>query len=95
RPEFALRVVSQRLIPRINGGRVPAVEVMMVNPAVRNLIREGKIYQIDLVIETGIEEGMITLNRSLADLVHKGEISLENAEIYSLNSSDLKMLLQK
>ncbi len=90
-----LGVVSQRLIPRINGGRVPAVEVMMVNPAVRNLIREGKIYQIDLVIETGIEEGMITLNRSLADLVHKGEISLENAEIYSLNSSDLKMLLQK
>jgi len=90
-----LGVVSQRLIPRINGGRVPAVEVMMVNPAVRNLIREGKIYQIDLVIETSIEEGMITLNRSLADLVHKGEISLENAEIYSLNSSDLKMLLQK
>lgn len=90
-----LGVVSQRLIPRINGGRIPAVEVMMVNPAVRNLIREGKIYQIDLVIETGIEEGMITLNRSLADLVHKGEISLENAEIYSLNSSDLKMLLQK
>ena len=90
-----LGVVSQRLIPRINGGRVPAVEVMMINPAVRNLIREGKIYQIDLVIETGIEEGMITLNRSLADLVHKGEISLENAEIYSLNSSDLKMLLKK
>lgn len=90
-----LGVVSQRLIPRINGGRVPAVEVMMVNPAVRNLIREGKIYQIDLIIETSIEEGMITLNRSLADLVHKGEISLENAEIYSLNSSDLKMLLQK
>ncbi len=90
-----LGVVSQRLIPRINGGRVPAVEVMMINPAVRNLIREGKIYQIDLVIETSIEEGMITLNRSLADLVHKGEISLENAEIYSLNSSDLKMLLQK
>jgi len=90
-----LGVVSQRLIPRINGGRIPAVEVMMANFAVRNLIREGKIYQIDLVIETGIEEGMITLNRSLADLVHKGEISLENAETYSLNSSDLKMLLQK
>jgi twitching motility protein PilT len=68
---------------------------MIVNPAIRNLIRENKIYQIDLVIETSAEEGMIALNRSLADLVHKGEISLENAEIYSLNPSDLKTLLQR
>lgn len=90
-----LGVVSQRLIPRINGGRVPAVEIMIANSAIRNLIREGKMYQIDLVIETSVDDGMITLNRSLADLVHKGEISLENAEIYSLNPSDLKMLLQK
>lgn len=90
-----LGVVSQRLIPKVNGGRIPAVEVMLVNSAVRNLIREGKIYQIDLVIETSLEEGMISLNRSLADLVHKGEISLENAEIYSLNPSDLRMLLGK
>lgn len=90
-----LGVISQRLIPRINGGRIPAVELMIVNSAIRNLIREGKLYQIDLVIETSVEEGMISLNRSLADLVHRGDISLENAEIYSLNSSDLKMLLGK
>ena len=90
-----LGVVSQRLIPRLNGGRIPAVEVMIANSAVRNLIREGKIYQIGLVIETSVEEGMISLDRSLADLVHKGEISLENAEIYSLNPSDLRMLLGK
>lgn len=90
-----LGVISQRLIPRVNGGRVPAVELMIVNAAIRNLIREGKIYQIDLVVETSLEEGMISLNRSLANLVHKGEISLENAEIYSLNPSDLKMLLGK
>ena len=90
-----LGVVSQRLIPRVNGGRIPAVEVMLVNSAVRNLIRDGKIYQIDLVIETSSDEGMISLNRSLADLVHKGAISLENAEIYSLNPSDLRMLLGK
>lgn len=90
-----LGVVSQRLIPRVNGGRIPAVEVMVANSAIRNLIREGKIYQIDLVIETSSEEGMISLNRSLADLVHRSEISLENAEIYSLSPSDLKMLMGK
>ncbi|MBD3282233.1 MAG: PilT/PilU family type 4a pilus ATPase [Candidatus Portnoybacteria bacterium] len=90
-----LGVVSQRLIPQVDGGRVPAVEIMIANSAVRNLIREGKIYQIDLVLETSTDEGMISLNRSLADLVHQGNISLENAEIYSLNPSDLRMLLGK
>jgi len=90
-----LGIVSQRLVPRINSGRIPAAEVMIANSAVRNLIREGKIHQLDLVIETSVEEKMISLNRSLADLIHKGEISLENAEMYSLNPSDLKMLLGK
>jgi len=90
-----LGIVSQRLIPRINGGRIPAVELMVTNSAIRNLIRENKLFQIDLAIETGSEQGMISLNRSLADLVHKGEISMENAEIYSLNPSDLKVLLGK
>ncbi len=88
-------VVSQRLIPRIDGGRIPAVEIMLTNSAIRNLIREGKTHQIDMVIETHIDEGMISLNKSLADLVHKGEISLENAELYSLNSSELRTLLGK
>ncbi len=88
-------IVSQRLVPRINGGRVPAIEVMFVNSAIRNLIREGKTHQIDLVIETNADQGMIPLNKSLADLVHKGEISLENAELYSLNPGDLRMLLGK
>jgi len=88
-----LGVVSQRLIPRIEGGRIPATEVMIANAAVRNLIREDKVYQIDLVIDTSLEEGMISLNRSLADLVKRREISLENAEIYSMNPSELRMLL--
>jgi twitching motility protein PilT len=88
-------VVSQRLVPRIDGGRIPATEILFVNSAVRNLIREGKTHQIDLVIETSADEGMISLNRSLSDLVHKGEISLENAELYSLNSKELRNLLGK
>ncbi len=88
-------IVSERLIPRIEGGRVPTCEIMIANPAIRNLIRERKTYQIDLVIETNAQEGMITLNRSLADLVRRREISLENAELYSLNPSELRILLEK
>lgn len=88
-------IISERLIPRINGGRIPACEIMLTNPAIRNLIRERKSYQIDLVIETSTQEGMINLNRSLANLVRKKEITLENAELYSLNASELRILLEK
>jgi len=88
-------IVSERLIPRIDGGRIPACEIMITNPAIRNLIRERKAYQIDLVIETSVQEGMITLNRSLVDLVKNKEISLENAELYSLNPSELRILLER
>lgn len=88
-------IISMRLLPRLNGGRVPAVEIMIVNPAIRNLIREKKIYQIDLVIETSLQEGMITLNRSLANLVKNKEVSLENAELYSLNPAELRILLER
>lgn len=88
-------IVSQRLIPLVDGGRVPACEVMLVNSAIRNLVREKKIYQIDLVIETSLQEGMITLNRSLAQLVKSKEISLENAELYSLNPGELRILLER
>ncbi|MGE4554575.1 MAG: type IV pilus twitching motility protein PilT [Candidatus Paceibacterota bacterium] len=86
-------IVSERLVPRIRGGRVPACEIMICNSAIKNLIREGKIYQIDLIIETSSQEGMISLNRSLAELVRRREISLEQAENYSLNPSELRQLL--
>ena len=88
-------IVSERLIPRIEGGRVPACEVMLVNPAIRNLIREKKFFQIDLVIETSLQDGMLTLNRSLADLVKRKEVSMETAELYSLNPSELRLLLER
>ncbi len=88
-------IISERLIPRIDGGRAPACEIMLTNPAVRNLIRERKSYQIDLVIETSVQEGMLTLNRSLVSLLNKKEISLENAELYSLSPSELRILLER
>lgn len=87
-------IFSQRLIPRIGGGRIPAYELMIANTAVRNLIREGKIYEIDLVIETSYEEGMITLNQTLADLIHKGNITFEDAMGYSLDPRGLASLIK-
>jgi len=89
-----LGVVSQRLIPRIKGGLIPACEVMLNTPATANLIRENKAHELPLVIETSAEIGMISLNRALANLVKMKEISLENAINYSLNPAELKMLVR-
>ncbi len=88
-------IISERLVPKIGGGRVPAAEILLMNSAIRNLIREGKIYQINLVIETSVQEGMISLNRSLVSLVKRGEISVEQAESYSMNPSELRLLLER
>lgn len=87
-------IVSQRLVNRLDGGLVPALEVMFVNSAIKNLIRENKIYEIDLMIEMESQEGMMSLNRSLASLVKQGQISLESAFSYSLNPNELKTLIR-
>jgi twitching motility protein PilT len=87
-------VISQRLIPRVKGGLIPAVEVMIANTAVRSLIRDGRIQQLNLAIDTGADAGMISLNRSLADLIRRKEITLEQAEFYSLNPSELRTLIR-
>ncbi|MFQ6084191.1 MAG: type IV pilus twitching motility protein PilT [Candidatus Aminicenantia bacterium] len=89
-----LGVTSQRLIPRIKGGLIPSCEVMISNAAIANMIRENKVHEIPMVIETSAEIGMISLNRSLAGLVKRREISLENALNYSLNPNELRMLVR-
>lgn len=88
-----LGIFSQRLVPRIAGGLVPAYELLLNNKAVSNLIREKRTHEIDVVIETGLESGMIDLNRSLLELVRKGEISIETAYQYSLNPKSLERLI--
>ena len=88
-------VVSQRLIPKIGGGRIPAVEIMLNNNAVGNLIRENKIYQINSVIETSLREGMVSLEKSLADLVQRGLIAFDDAVLYARNKEYLQMLINK
>ena len=90
-----LGVISQRLLPRVGGGRIPAIEIMFKNQAVENLIRENKIHQLDSVIETGLKEGMMSLDRSLADLVRRGLISVNDAFIYAKNREYLQMLMSK
>ncbi len=89
-----LGVISQRLIPRLKGGLIPACEIMLNTPAIANLVRENKIHEIPLVIETSAEVGMISINRSLANLVKMKEISVENALNYSLNPSELRTLIR-
>ncbi|MCR4325436.1 MAG: type IV pilus twitching motility protein PilT [Patescibacteria group bacterium] len=86
-------IFSQRLLPRISGGRIPAYELLVNNKAVSNLIREKRTHEIPTVIETGMGEGMIDMNRSLAELVARGEITPETAYEHSLNPNILQKLL--
>ena len=86
-------VCSIRLLPKISGGLVPACEFLLNTAGVANLIRENRIASIKTVIQTGREEGMITLENSLAELVKDGSISLETANLYTDNSSLLNKYL--
>lgn len=88
-----LGIFSQRLIPRIAGGLIPAYELLLNNNAVSNLIREKRTKEIDVVIETGMESGMVDLNHSLMELVRAGEITIENAYQFSLNPKGLERML--
>jgi len=90
-----LGVVSQRLVPGIKGGLIPACEIMINTPAISNLIRENKVHEMPLVIETSAEIGMISLNRYLANLVRAKEIALDTAQNYSLNPSELRGLVRR
>lgn len=86
-------IFSQRLVPRISGDLIPAYELLINNKAVANLIREKRTHEINTVIETGLDEGMVDMNRSLAELVRRGEITVENAYARSLNPQVLEKFL--
>lgn len=86
-------IFSQRLVPKIGGGLVPAYELLVANKAVANLIREKRTHELNTVIETGAQDGMIDMNRSLAELVARGDISADTAYQFSLNPKVLDRLL--
>lgn len=88
-----LGIFSQRLLPRISGGLIPAYELLINNNATANLIREKRTHELNSVIETSSEEGMINLNHSLAELVKKGEITVENAFQFSTNPKTLERMI--
>jgi twitching motility protein PilT len=86
-------IFSQRLVPRISGGLIPAYELLINNEAVANLIREKRTHEINAVIETSSESGMIDMNRYLADLVRRGEVTPENALSRALNPKTFTRLI--
>ena len=88
-------VVSQKLIKTKNGERRIAVEIMFANAAIRNLIREGKVFQIYSVLQTKRAEGMTTMNQSLLDLVKSGEVDPKEAFKASPNQEELFQMLKK
>ncbi|MDE2311931.1 MAG: type IV pilus twitching motility protein PilT [Patescibacteria group bacterium] len=79
-------VVSLRLLPKVGGGRVPAYEIMVTNHAIRNVIRENKVYEIPNVIHTSLEEGMVPLDKTLALLVKQGLVEFEVAQNFVLDN---------
>ena len=86
-------VISQQLVPSKDGGLIPAFEIMLVNSAIRNLIRESKIHQIDNVIYSSGNEGMIAMDAYLLKLYNDGVISKENALMYCSNTEAMSKKL--
>lgn len=88
-------VFSQRLMPAQGGGRIVGYELMLGTTAIKTAIREGKTHQIDSIIQTSAESGMLTLDTTLARLVREGKISIETAQSYSLRPEELNRLIRK
>jgi len=89
-----MAICSQRLVPSIGGGRVVAAEVLVANPAVRNIIREGKAHQLDAVIQTGADQGMQTMDRTLVNLVQSGTVTYDNAREFAVDVSEFERLVR-
>lgn len=85
-------ICSQRLVPAIGGGRVVAAEVLVATPAVRNIIREGKSHQLDAVIQTGADQGMQSMDKTLVSLVQAGTISYDEAREYAVDLSEFERM---
>ena len=87
-----MAICAQRLVPAIGGGRVVAAEVLVANPAVRSVIREGKTHQLDTIIQTGADQGMQTMDRTLVKLIQQGVITYDDAREYAVNLEEFERL---
>ena len=88
-------IISQTLIPKVGGGRVVALEVMIATPAIRALIRDDKIHQLYSMLQSGQKFGMKTMNQSLAELYQGGKVSLNDAMSFSHNTQELSEMLSR
>lgn len=89
-----MAICAQRLVPAIGGGRVVAAEIMIANPAIRALIRDGKTHQIDTAIQTGADQGMQTMDRTLAKLVQTGVITYDSGREYAVDIAEFNRLVK-
>ena len=87
-------ICAQRLVPAIGGGRVVAAEVMVANPAIRNIIREGKSHQLDTIIQTGGDQGMQTMDRTLVKLVQSGVVTYDDAREFAVDLVEFERLMR-
>lgn len=87
-------ICSQRLVPAIGGGRVVAAEILIANPAVRNIIREGKTHQLDAVIQTGADSGMQTMDRTLVGFVQSGVVTYDEARSFAVDLTEFERLMR-
>jgi twitching motility protein PilT len=89
-----MAICSQRLLPAIGGGRTAAAEILVVTPAVRNIIREGKTHQLDAVIQTGAEYGMQSMDKTLAKMIHEGTVTYDEARNFAVDLDELDRLMR-
>lgn len=87
-------IVCQRLVPRVGGGQVAIAEIMTATPPIQSIIKEGSLYQISNIIQTSREEGMVSLDWSLAELVKTNEINLESALDNASDQQQLRYMLR-
>ena len=89
-----MAICSQTLIPVIGGGRIAAAEILIVTPAVRNIIREGKSHQLEAVIQTGGEFGMQSMDNTLVGLIKAGTITYDEARTHAVDLNELDRLMR-
>ncbi len=89
-----MAICSQRLVPSIGGGRTVAAEILIATPAVRNIIREGKSHQLDAVIQTGADQGMQSMDKTLVGLVQAGTITIDEARNYAVHLTEFERMMR-
>lgn len=87
-------ITSQRLVPAIGGGRIVAAEILVATPAVRNIIREGKSHQLDAVIQTGADQGMQSMDKTLTNLVQAGTVSYDEARNFAVDLTEFDRMMR-